>query len=168
MGALYLWQDGLVTVGDLVVIQLYVFTIFFALERFGKVIERTYKSLAEMKEMVEILETPHEVVDKPDAKAAKITEGAIVFKKVRFGYENKKNVIRGLDLQIQPGEKVGIVGHSGAGKSTLTSLLLRYYDLKSGSIEIDGQDISKVTQDSLSVLYFFCATRHYPVSPYLV
>ncbi|MFN3304550.1 MAG: ABC transporter ATP-binding protein [Roseateles sp.] len=97
------------------------------------------------------LSRPQTVLDAPGATELKVTRGEVRFEQLRFHYPNGKVVVDGLDLTIQPGEKIGLVGRSGAGKSTLVNLLLRLYDLPEGGgrILIDGQDISKVTQDSL-------------------
>lgn len=89
------------------------------------------------------------VQDAPDAPALEVTRGEVVFDHVRFNYNGEHQVLDGLSLTVRPGEKIGLVGRSGAGKSTLINLLLRFYDLDGGQIRIDGQDIAKVTQDSL-------------------
>jgi ATP-binding cassette subfamily B multidrug efflux pump len=91
----------------------------------------------------------HDIVDKPAAVTLKADQGAISFEDIRFHYGKAKGVIDRLSLDIRPGEKIGLVGRSGAGKTTLMNLLLRFYDLESGAIRIDGVDISTVTQDSL-------------------
>ncbi len=91
----------------------------------------------------------HTVVDAPDAKALTVARGDIRFEQVSFAYGGKRDVIEKLDLHIRPGEKIGLVGRSGAGKSTIVNLLLRFYDVESGRILIDGQDIAHVTQNSL-------------------
>ncbi len=95
------------------------------------------------------LSKPHAVVDAPDAKPLVVTRGDIRFEHVSFGYGGQANVIDDLSLHIRPGEKIGLVGRSGAGKSTIVNLLLRFYDVAGGRIEIDGQDIAHVTQESL-------------------
>lgn len=92
---------------------------------------------------------PHLVTDAPGALALQVSKGGIVYDHVRFHYGKGKGVIDDLSLSIRPGEKIGLVGRSGAGKSTLVSLLLRFYDVEAGRILIDGQDIAKVTQESL-------------------
>jgi ATP-binding cassette subfamily B protein len=92
---------------------------------------------------------PHEVVDRPDAGALVINRGEIRFNDVTFGYVAERPVFRHLNLTIQPGERVGLVGFSGSGKSTLINLVLRLYEPQSGSITIDGTDIRSVTQSSL-------------------
>ncbi|SPD68559.1 Uncharacterized ABC transporter ATP-binding protein HI_1051 (plasmid) [Cupriavidus taiwanensis] len=89
------------------------------------------------------------VQDAPGAPALQIRRGEVEFDQVRFNYNGERQVLDGLSLTVRPGEKIGLVGRSGAGKSTLINLLLRFYDLDSGRIRIDGQDIARVTQDSL-------------------
>lgn len=89
------------------------------------------------------------VKDKLNAQELRITQGEVVFDQVAFNYNGERQVLDGLSLTVRPGEKIGLVGRSGAGKSTLVNLLLRFYDLDSGQIRIDGQDIAHVTQDSL-------------------
>jgi ATP-binding cassette subfamily B multidrug efflux pump len=98
---------------------------------------------------METVARPHAIVDAPDARPLRVTRGAIRFERVTFHYGREDGVIDDLDLAIAPGEKVGIVGASGAGKTTIASLLLRLHDLEGGRILIDGQDIARVTQDSL-------------------
>src|SRR5208337_895372 len=87
--------------------------------------------------------------DRPGAVALQVERGHVRFEDVRFGYGTARGVLHGIDLTIAPGERVGLVGPSGAGKSTLVNLLLRFYDLESGRILIDGQNIADVTQESL-------------------
>lgn len=96
-----------------------------------------------------MLGKPITVTDKPDAKPLVVKHGGITFDDVSFHYGENKSVINHLNLNIKPGEKVGLVGRSGAGKSTLVNLLLRFHDVESGRILIDGQPISEVTQESL-------------------
>jgi ATP-binding cassette subfamily B multidrug efflux pump len=96
------------------------------------------------------LSRPHAVVDRPDAKPLVVTRGEIRFDNVSFGYgDESKRVIDRLSLVIRPGEKIGLVGRSGAGKSTVVNLLLRFFDVESGRVLIDGQDVAAVTQESL-------------------
>jgi len=87
--------------------------------------------------------------DRPDAVELQVTRGAVRFEGVRFGYGTARGVLHGIDLAVAPGERVGLVGPSGAGKSTLVNLLLRFFDPEGGRIQIDGQDIATVTQESL-------------------
>lgn len=95
------------------------------------------------------LSKPISIQDKPDAKPLVVQNGGIEFDDVSFHYGENKGVISNLTLNIKPGEKVGLVGRSGAGKSTLVNLLMRFHDVESGQIKIDGQAIDQVTQDSL-------------------
>ncbi|HWJ06032.1 MAG TPA: ABC transporter ATP-binding protein [Steroidobacteraceae bacterium] len=95
------------------------------------------------------LSKPHAVLDAPGARPLEVTRGEIRFEHVRFGYGGRRAVVDDLNLHIRPGEKIGLVGRSGAGKSTVVNLLLRFYDVESGAIRIDGQDIATVQQDSL-------------------
>jgi ATP-binding cassette subfamily B multidrug efflux pump len=92
---------------------------------------------------------PHTLVDKVDAAPLTVTRGAVRFENLRFGYGRQSGVIDNLTLDVAPGEKIGLVGRSGAGKSTMVNLLLRFFDVESGRIFIDGQDIAQVTQESL-------------------
>ncbi|QRM56293.1 ABC transporter ATP-binding protein [Sinorhizobium sp. BG8] len=96
-----------------------------------------------------MLTKAHDIVDAPEAVALSARKGAIAFEHVRFHYGKNKGVIEDLSLSIRAGEKIGLVGRSGAGKTTMMNVLLRFYDLEAGRITIDGQDIAKVTQDSL-------------------
>ena len=95
------------------------------------------------------LSKPHTILDKPNAVPLKVTQGAISFEHIDFSYESGKPLLNGFNLNIKAGEKVGLIGRSGAGKSTLVNLLLRFYEAQSGTIKIDGQDITEVTQESL-------------------
>ncbi|MFH1111754.1 MAG: ABC transporter ATP-binding protein [Patescibacteria group bacterium] len=147
--AISLWQKGLLTVGGFVLIQSYIIQVFMRLWDFGRVIRRIYRNLADAEEMVEILHTPHQVKDAPGAEKLIVTKGDVEFKNVCFNYSQELDVINDFNLQVTRGEKVGLVGPSGAGKSTLVSLIFRFYDVTSGGIFIDGQNISQVTQESL-------------------
>jgi ATP-binding cassette, subfamily B, multidrug efflux pump len=108
-----------------------------------------FENIGTVQDGIGSISLPRLVEDKPDAKELVVNKGEIVFDHVRFHYGKKKGVIEDLTLRIRPGEKVGVVGRSGAGKSTLVNMLLRFYDIESGRILIDGQDIAEVTQDSL-------------------
>ncbi|KAA9006896.1 ABC transporter ATP-binding protein [Histidinibacterium aquaticum] len=108
-----------------------------------------YGHIGEVEDGMHTLTPPHTLVDAPDATELKVDKGEIVFEDVTFGYGRDVGGVEGIRLTVKPGEKLGIVGASGAGKSTLLSLLLRLYDPEKGRVTIDGQDISKVTQESL-------------------
>lgn len=148
-GAVVLWQRGLVTVGDFVLIQVYIFGLVDRIWNIGRNMRQLYDAFADATEMLDILELPHAIQNVPAAPALKIHAGAISFDTVLFEYYDSQAVLKDFSLEIKPHEKVALVGSSGAGKTTITKLLLRLYDVTSGVIRIDGQDISQVTQDSL-------------------
>lgn len=144
-----LWSKGILTAGWFVLIQLYMLNIFSKVWDFGRNIQRLYESLADAEEMTIIFKTPHEIQDVIKAKKLLVRDGEIVFKDIGFNYHSTRSVIKRLNLKISPRESVALVGASGSGKTTIVKLLFRMHDLTSGHIFIDGQDISKVTQESL-------------------
>jgi ATP-binding cassette subfamily B protein len=148
-GAVHYWQQGLLVVGDFVLIQVYLFGTFERLMSINRELRRLYDMFADAGEMIEILETPHDVRDGRGAQALNVTAGAVVFEDVNFRFEGGNAVLTNFNLSIRPGEKVALAGPSGAGKSTVTKLLLRLYDVQEGAIRIDGEDIADVSQDSL-------------------
>ncbi len=148
-GGIYYWRQGLFTIGDFVLIQAYLFAAFDRLESINRELRRVVDAYTDANEMVEILDADHEVSDISGAKSLQVTKGEVEFKNMSFHFHKEKAVFDDFNLKIHGGEKVALVGPSGAGKSTVTKLILRLFDVKSGSVEIDGQDISKVTQESL-------------------
>jgi len=110
---------------------------------------RLFENLGTVQDGMNTLSRHNAVTDHPGAKALKVTSGEIRFEKMSFSYGENKRVIEDFTLTIRPGEKIGLVGRSGSGKSTLVNLLLRFYDIESGRILIDGQNIAEVTQESL-------------------
>ncbi len=146
--ALWGWERGQVTVGDFVLLQGFVVVLFEQLNYLGQSYRHMMEAVADASEMVGILKTPLEVKDVSKAKPLRVKKGSISFQGVSFSYAGSK-VLKGMSLGVRPQEKIAFVGPSGAGKSTIVKLLLRFYDLETGKITIDGQDISKVTQDSL-------------------
>ncbi|MFY9462783.1 MAG: ABC transporter ATP-binding protein, partial [Candidatus Sungiibacteriota bacterium] len=147
--AIKLWNRGLLTIGDFALIQSYLIAMFRRLWEFWRVIRDIYKRLADAEEMTEILGMSHEVQDAPQARELIVDHGAVSFRDVHFTYTKTRDVIKDFSIVIKSGEKVGLVGPSGAGKSTLVSLIFRFFDVQSGGIYIDGQNIAEVTQDSL-------------------
>ena len=143
------WNKGLLTVGDFVWIQAYLIDLFSKLWTFGRAIRDMYVRLADAEEMIVVLNKKHDVRDIQDAKDISIIHGKIEFKGVDFSYHEEGSVIKDLNLTIKSGERVALIGPSGGGKTTITKLILRFFDIKKGKIFIDGQDIKKVTQDSL-------------------
>ncbi len=108
-----------------------------------------FEHIGTVQDGINTLARPHAIVDRADAKPLVVTRGEIRFEDVSFAYGGERSVIEHLSLTIRPGEKIGLVGRSGAGKSTIVNLLLRFYDVPQGRVLIDGQDVSRVTQDSL-------------------
>ncbi len=148
-GAVHYWQRGLLTVGDFVLIQAYLMTTFDRLVSINRELRRFFDVFADASEMVEILQTPHEVQDIPGAKTLEVPKGEVIFENIGFYFNQDKPLLIDFNLHIQENQKVALVGPSGAGKSTITKLLLRMFDVKTGVIKIDGQHIAEVTQDSL-------------------
>lgn len=147
--AIYYWQRGIVTLGTFVLIQLYVMGLGSRLWGFSRIIRDFYESYADMKEMVEIMKLPHEIKDTRSAKPLDISSSEIVFKDVSFSFNKTRQVLNKINLKINSGEKVAIIGPSGAGKTTIIRLMLRFYDLTSGKITINKQNIHQVTLESL-------------------
>lgn len=147
--AIIYWQQGLVTIGFFVLIQAYLLSLIDQLWGFTRVIRDIYSAYADAKEMVEIMALPHEIVDSPLAKDLKVTQGAVEFKKLQFSFNQTRTILKNVNLQIKPGEKVALIGPSGAGKTTFVKLLLRLHTPTAGQILIDGQNIAQVKQDSL-------------------
>ncbi len=147
--AVYLWSKSLINVGDIVFVLLTLNTGFMWLSELGVTYRQFANNLAYIQAGLEPFYTDHEIEDLPDAKELKVKNGEIEFKNVGFGYSEQKRIFDGFDLKIKGGEKIGIVGLSGNGKTTLVNLLQRAYDIQSGEILIDGQNIKNVTQTSL-------------------
>ncbi len=147
--AISYWKQGILTLGTIVLIQSYLGIIIGRLWDLGRVVRDIYESVGDAKEMVALLELPHEIKDAPEAPLLRVPQGKIEFKNVSFKFHQKRDVIRNITLTIKPGEKIALIGPSGAGKSTLIRLLFRFYETGSGEIRIDGQNIAQVKQDSL-------------------
>lgn len=148
-GAMYFWQRGELTIGDFVLIQTYLIGTVEMLHNVSSQLRRFYDALADAEEMAVILDTPHEIRDALDAVPFSIANGAVDFADVSFSFDEERSILDHFNLSIRAGEKVALIGPSGAGKSTITKLLLRLYDVTGGAIEIDGQNIASVTQESL-------------------
>ncbi len=141
--------SGALSLGDLVMLNALLLQLFIPLNFLGIVYRSMRYSLINMDRIVELLRRTPEVVDAESAAELAVTQGAIEFDQVDFHYGEDRPILQGLSFRVEPGQKVAIVGPSGAGKSTLARLLLRFYDVQSGTIRIDGQDISQVSQSSL-------------------
>ncbi|MDP2815204.1 MAG: ABC transporter ATP-binding protein, partial [Rectinemataceae bacterium] len=148
-GSVLLWRQGLLTVGDFVLIQVYILTLIDRVWGIGNSMRRLFSAFADANEMIEIFNTKHSVEDVKGALPLRVDKGEIQMEKVSFSFSEERTILYDFNLQVQTGEKIALVGPSGAGKSTVTKLLLRMYDVTAGSVRVDGQDISQVTQESL-------------------
>ncbi len=146
---LVLWTKGYLSVGDFILIQIYMLTLMERIGGLGSNMRRLYDSVADANEMIDILHLPHEIADKPHAVPLSVSNGQISLANVEFTFIESQPILRDYSIDIQGGEKVAFVGPSGAGKSTITKLLLRLHDVTGGEITIDGQKITDVTQKSL-------------------
>lgn len=151
--AVYLWLQNVVSPGDIAV------AVSLALRLNGMSqwimweVSSLFENIGTVQDGINTLSNPVDVRDAPNANKLQVKGGGIQFQGVNFGYAGPKgkpiDVFNGLNIDIKPGEKVGLVGRSGAGKSTLVNLLLRFYDVQSGTISIDGQNVKSVSQESL-------------------
>jgi ATP-binding cassette, subfamily B, heavy metal transporter len=153
VGVMVLAGEGVaaaeMTVGDFVLVNAYLIQLYTPLNFLGMVYRNIKQSLTDLEQMTALLAVKPEIVDRPDATDLEIRSGAVAFHGVDFRYDLRRPILSDVDFHVAPGATVAIVGPSGAGKSTIARLLFRFYDVNAGSIEIDGQDIRNVTQDSL-------------------
>ena len=149
--ALVLWQRGSVEVGVIAMVLPLTNQLANMSRQIAVQIADIFEDIGVVQEGMLSIARPLQLIDHPGAEPLVVREGRIAFEDVRFGYGRKSGVgvLDGFTLTVQPGERIGLVGRSGAGKSTVVNLLLRFFDLESGRILIDGQDISRMTQESL-------------------
>jgi ATP-binding cassette subfamily B protein len=140
---------GEITLGDLVMINAYTIQIFLPLNFLGFVYREIRRALTDIENLFVLLTKTPKIQDDANAPDLVVSRGEIELKSVWFGYHEERTILNDLNLKIQPGEKVALVGGSGAGKSTVARLLFRFYDVNAGDILIDGQSISHVSQESL-------------------
>lgn len=141
--------NGEMSLGDLVLVNAILLQLFIPLGFLGVVYRQIRYSLADMQQLVTLLNEEPEIQDSSQAQPLQVTRGEIRFNYVNFAYQDDRPILHNVNFTIKPGEKLAVVGASGAGKSTLARLLFRFYDVKSGSITIDDQDLRHVTQQSL-------------------
>ncbi len=144
-----LWEHGRATVGDIALLTALAMTILNCTRDLAVALVNLTQHVARLEEAIGALLAPHELPDRVGARPLLVGSGRVRFEQVRFAYPGRSPVLRGFDLAIQPGDRVGLVGSSGAGKSTVLALLQRFYDVAGGRILVDGQDIRDVTQESL-------------------
>jgi ATP-binding cassette, subfamily B, heavy metal transporter len=143
------WSRGQFTTGDVVLVNTMLAQLFRPLDMLGMVYRTIRQGLIDMEAMFRLIDTPGEVVDVPGAAPLVVSDGEVRFEDVHFSYDPEREILKGVSFNVPAGQTVAIVGSSGAGKSTIARLLFRFYDVTSGRITIDGQDIARVQQSSL-------------------
>jgi ATP-binding cassette subfamily B multidrug efflux pump len=147
--ALVLWRYGAVEVGVIAMVLPLTFQLTNMSRQIAMRITEIFEDLGVVQEGMLTIARPLQLPDPADARPLTVRAGRVEFNNVNFGYGREAGVLQDFNLTIRPGEKIGLVGRSGAGKSTVVNLLLRFFPLEGGSILIDGQDISQLTQESL-------------------
>ena len=140
---------GEMTLGDLVLVNAYLLQLSAPLNFLGMVYREVKQAITNIERLFGLLDEAQEVRDRPDARALVTHQPRVDFEDVRFGYDNRREILHGVSFSIPPGGTLAVVGHSGSGKSTLSRLLYRFYEIQSGAIRIDGQDLRELAQDSV-------------------
>ena len=141
--------NGTMTIGDFVLVNTYLIQLYLPLNFLGFVYRQIRQSLTDMEVMFRLLDVEAEIADRPGAKTLHSNGGEVVFDNVTFAYDPRRTILEDVSFVVRTGHTVAIVGPSGAGKSTISRLLFRFYDVSSGGVKIDGQDVRDVTQASL-------------------
>ncbi|MDH5324790.1 MAG: ABC transporter ATP-binding protein/permease [Gammaproteobacteria bacterium] len=141
--------DGDMSIGDFVLVNAFLLQLFIPLGFLGIIYRSIRYALADMDQLVKLLDENPEIVDKENAAELQVSGGEVQFDRVGFSYQTERQILHDVSFTINPGQKLAVVGSSGAGKSTLARLLFRFYDVNSGCIRIDGQDLREVTQHSV-------------------
>lgn len=141
--------EGWITLGDFSLIGFTVFNVMGLVWYLSMQLTDLFREIGTAQAALSLINVAHEVVDAPDAEVIKMSRGEIVFDRVTFRYKRNQNLFEEKSITLKAGQKVGVVGYSGSGKTTFVNLILRLFDIHGGRILIDGQDIAKVTQDSL-------------------
>lgn len=141
--------SGAMSIGDLVLVNALMLQLFLPMNMLGIVYRQITYALADMDQLSKLLAETPDVRDEPDAKELQVSECAVEFNQVSFAYQPERDILKAVDLSIQSGQRVAVVGPSGSGKSTLARLLFRFYDVNEGQISIDGQNIATASQASL-------------------
>jgi ATP-binding cassette, subfamily B, bacterial len=147
--AIVLWQNGAATTGDVVLVCTLGLSILHATRDLAVALVDVTQHLARLSEALATLLVPHRLRDHPEATSLARSGSTVAFENVAFSYPDRRKVLTNFSLRIEPGQRVGLVGRSGCGKSTLFALLQRFYDVQGGRILVGGQDIARVTQESL-------------------
>jgi ABC-type transport system involved in Fe-S cluster assembly fused permease/ATPase subunit len=140
---------GTMTIGDLVLVNAYLLQLSAPLNFLGMVYREVKQAITNIERLFGLLDEAQEVRDRPDARALVTHQPRVDFEDVRFGYDSRREILHGVSFSIPPGGTLAVVGHSGSGKSTLSRLLYRFYEIQSGAIRIDGQDLRELQQNSV-------------------
>lgn len=143
------WNQGWLTPGDFPLVAMTTFNLIGLIWHMSISLVDLFNDVGTLEGALTLLKSHREVIDAPHAKKLKIDQGQIIYNNVRFGYRKTHPIFKNLDVEIQAGEKIGLVGFSGSGKTTFVNLLLREFDLQGGSISLDSQNIADVTLSSL-------------------
>ncbi|PWQ92858.1 ABCB family ABC transporter ATP-binding protein/permease [Leucothrix pacifica] len=141
--------DGQMTIGELVMVNAFMLQLFIPLGALGIIYRQFKYTLADMDLVFKLLSRTPEIEDKDSATDLNVEQGQIRFDQVHFGYQDDREILKGISFEVPAGQTVAVVGHSGAGKSTLARLLFRFYDVNQGQVLIDGNDVREVKQNSL-------------------